>query len=42
MNIDILCRYGEEKTSAMLRYSEKQKWQPLSTELLAGRSDFQV
>ena len=35
-------RYGDEQTNVLLRYSAAQTWEPLSTRLLLGRSDFQV
>ena len=35
-------RYGEEKTERLLRYSEDKTWVTLPTNMLDGRSDFQV
>jgi len=38
----VVGRYGEEKTERLLRYSEDKTWVTLPTNMLDGRSDFQV
>eukprot|EP00092_Neocalanus_flemingeri_P033170 GFUD01036072.1.p1 GENE.GFUD01036072.1~~GFUD01036072.1.p1 ORF type:complete len:565 (-),score=103.40 GFUD01036072.1:48-1742(-) len=38
----VVGRYGNELTNRMIRYSENKVWQPLPTNLLMGRSDFQL